>query len=143
VAEENVAKKTEEQVAEPVKKSQPLMLIGLTVVNIAAILAIGFFVYKSQMAEKNKPTPDDVIQAELEELKNGDVEAKTHLIPLETFLVNLSGTRGRKLVKVSMELEVSGKGSQGEIETLIRNQVNLFLSKGQIERVLFTQFIYN
>lgn len=175
MAEENTAPKVDEKVEEPAKKSQPLMLIILTVVNIMAILAIGYFVYNSQMAEKSKPSPDDVIQAELEALKNSTTESKNHLVPMETFLVNLSGTRGRKLVKINMELEVSGEGSQKEIETLkpkirdmiiiilssksysqvsdkegketlrseIRNQVNLFLSKGQIERVFFTEFIYN
>lgn len=97
------------------------------------------------------------------------------LIPLETFLVNLSGSRGRKLAKINMELEINNDEVQLEIDKLkpkirdiiiiilssksyaqistkegkdvlrdeIRDQVNLFLTKGQIKRVYFTEFIYN
>ena len=174
MAEENAAPQVEEvSVEKPAKKSQPVMLIGLVVVNIFAILAIGYFVYKSNMAEKNKPSVDEIINSELKD-PTAEPE-KSNLIPLETFLVNLSGTRGRKLVKINMELDVSGEGSQAEIENLkpkirdmiiiilssksysqvstqegkddlraeIRNQVNLFLTKGQIDQVFFTEFIYN
>jgi flagellar FliL protein len=97
------------------------------------------------------------------------------LVPLETFLVNLAGSRGRKLVKINMELEVSNDEVQVEIDKLkpkvrdmiiiivsgksyaqmsdkkakdtlrneIRDKVNLFLTKGKIKNVYFTEFIYN
>ena len=37
-------------------------------------------------------------------------------IPMETFLVNLSGQRGNKVVKVNMELEVEGEKIAEEID---------------------------
>lgn len=87
--------------------------------------------------------------------------------------MNLSGSRGRKLAKINMELEVSNVEVQEEIQQLkpkirdiiiiilssktfaqvstpegkeqlrdeIRDQVNLFLTKGQITKVYFTEFI--
>ena len=89
--------------------------------------------------------------------------------------MNLSGSRGRKLAKVNMEIEVNNDEVQEEIEKLkpkirdviiiilssksyaqvstkegkdslrdeIRDKVNLFLTKGRIQRVYFTEFIYN
>jgi flagellar FliL protein len=120
---------------------------------------------------------DDVIQGEhvqqVHDAENPVFIGK--LIPLETFLVNLAGSRGQKLVKINMELEVNNADVQMEIEKLkpkirdiiiiivsgksyqqlstkegkdalreeIRDQVNLFLTKGQINRVYFTEFLYN
>jgi flagellar FliL protein len=108
-----------------------------------------------------------------EEHKEEDFIGK--LVPLETFLVNLAGSRGTKLIKINMELEVNGEGVLEEIEKRkpqirdiiiillssktyqqistkdgkellrdeIRDRVNPFLTKGQIKRVYFTEFIYN
>jgi flagellar FliL protein len=39
--------------------------------------------------------------------------------------------------------EVSTKEGKDELREEIRDKVNLFLTKGQINRVYFTEFIYN
>lgn len=97
------------------------------------------------------------------------------MIPMETFVVNLAGSRGRKLLKVNMEFEVEGDLVQDEIDKRkpqirdiiiillssktyedlsarkgkeflrdeIRDTVNAFLTRGRINKVLFTEFIYN
>jgi flagellar FliL protein len=38
------------------------------------------------------------------------------MIPLETFLINLAGSKGRKIAKINMEIEVEGEAVQQEIE---------------------------
>jgi flagellar FliL protein len=138
---------------------------------------VGALVYLGKKQEAAQPKIDDVIQGEAAAQK-AEAEQKEFigkLIPLETFLVNLAGSRGRKLAKVNLELEVNSLDVQEEIEKLkpkirdiiiiilssksyaqvsakegkdalrdeIRDQVNLFLTKGQIKRVYFTEFIYN
>ncbi|MCB0414877.1 MAG: flagellar basal body-associated FliL family protein [Bdellovibrionales bacterium] len=144
---------------------------------MVVVLGVGAMLYLGKQKEAKEPGIEDVIKGEKEaqeaEEKNEDFIGK--LIPLETFLVNLSGSRGRKLAKVNMELEVSNDDVQIEIDKLkpkirdiiiiilssktyaqvsskegkdslrdeIRDQVNLFLTKGQIKRVYFTEFIYN
>ncbi|MBC87274.1 MAG: flagellar protein FliL [Bdellovibrionaceae bacterium] len=141
------------------------------------VAGIGVMLFMNQTKQDQEPKIDDVIkgeaQAQKEEAANEDFIGK--LIPLETFLVNLSGSRGRKLAKINMELEVNNDDVQEEIDKLkpkirdiiiiilssksyaqvstkdgkdtlrteIRDQVNLFLTKGRIKRVYFTEFIYN
>ena len=156
---------------------KPTLFIILAIVNMVVVLGVGAMLYLGKQKEAKEPGIEDVIKGEKEaqeaEEKNEDFIGK--LIPLETFLVNLSGSRGRKLAKVNMELEVSNDDVQIEIDKLkpkirdiiiiilssktyaqvsskegkdslrdeIRDQVNLFLTKGQIKRVYFTEFIYN
>ena len=124
-----------------------------------------------------EPGIDDVIKGEAAKLKEEEnsKEFIGKLVPLETFLVNVSGSRGRKLVKINMELELNNAEVQEEVEKIkpkirdyiiiiassktlneistkegkdvlreeIKNQINLFLTKGQIKRVYFTEFLLN
>lgn len=156
---------------------KPTLFIILTIVNMIVVLGIGAMLYLGQKKKAAEPGIDHVIKGESEtqheEAKNTEFIGK--LVPMETFLVNLAQTRGRKLAKINMEFEVSSDDVQQEIEKLkprirdmvimivsdknfaeisskdgkeglreeIRNQVNLFLTKGQIKNVYFTEFIFN
>jgi flagellar FliL protein len=156
---------------------KPTLFIMLTIVNMAVVLGIGAMLYMGQKKKAAEPGIDHVIKGEAatqdKEAKNTEFIGK--LIPMETFLVNLAQSRGRKLAKINMEFEVSSDEVQQEIEKLkprirdmvimivsdkslqevsskegkdalreeIRNQVNLFLTKGQIKNVYFTEFIFN
>jgi flagellar FliL protein len=156
---------------------KPTLFIILAILNMLFVVGVGALVYLGKKQEAAQPKIDDVIQGEAAAQK-AEAEQKEFigkLIPLETFLVNLAGSRGRKLAKVNLELEVNSLDVQEEIEKLkpkirdiiiiilssksyaqvsakegkdalrdeIRDQVNLFLTKGQIKRVYFTEFIYN
>jgi flagellar protein FliL len=156
---------------------KPTLFIILTIVNMAVVLGIGVMLYMGQKKKAAEPGIDHVIKGEVatqnEEHKNTEFIGK--LIPMETFLVNLAQSRGRKLAKINMEFEVTSDEVHQEIEKLkprirdmvimiisdkslqqvsakegkdalreeIRNQVNLFLTKGQIKNVYFTEFIFN
>ena len=156
---------------------KPTLFIILTIVNMAVVLGIGAMLYLGQKKKAAEPGIENVIKGEShtqeEEGKNTEFIGK--LIPMETFLVNLAQSRGRKLAKLNMEFEVTSDEVQQEIEKLkprirdmvimiitdkslaqvsskegkdalreeIRNQVNLFLTKGQIKNVYFTEFIFN
>ncbi len=156
---------------------KPMLFIILAVVNMLVVAGVGAMIYLNKQKEAKQPNIDGVIQGEHETQKHEEESPEFigKLIPLETFLVNLAGSRGQKLAKINMELEVSNDEVQKEIDKLkpkirdiiiillssktyaqvsskegkdslreeIRDQVNLFLTKGQINRVYFTEFIYN
>lgn len=142
---------------------------------MAVVMGVGFMLYLGQKKKEGEPGIDDVIKGESEKLheETTSKEFIGRLVPLETFLVNVSGTRGRKLVKINMELEVTNAEVQEEVEKIkpkirdyiiiitssktfaeisskegkdalreeIKNQLNLFLTKGKITKVYFTEFI--
>ncbi|MFN7727583.1 MAG: flagellar basal body-associated protein FliL [Bdellovibrio sp.] len=180
MAEENAAAK---EVAAPAPSSggggkQNILILALAVINMVVVGAVGFMLYKGRQAEKAKPTIEHAIQGEVEtqheEKKDTDVKKKP-VVPLETFIVNLAGSKGRRVAKVNVELEVSKVDVQKEIDQRqaqvrdiiimilssktyeyvstkegknqlreeIKDTVNAFLSKGKIESVFFTEFIYN
>lgn len=170
------------QAPAPAEKSEPsgqkpTLFIILAIVNMLVVVGVGAMVYMANKKKAAEPGIDDVIRgekkAQLEDAEKQEFIGK--LIPLETFLVNLSGSRGRKLMKINMELEVDNQEVIAEVEQIkpkirdiiiiilssktyqqiadragkdmlrdeIRDQVNLFLTKGQIKRVYFTEFISN
>ena len=159
------------------QKQKPTIFIFLAIVNMLVVGAVGYMVYSSQQNKEEKAGIENVIQGEAAEQKK-EAEGQDFigkLVPLESFLVNLSGSRGRKLAKINMELEVNSIEVQEEIQQLkpkirdiiiiilssktyaqvsttegkeqlreeIRDQVNLFLTKGQISKVYFTEFIFS
>lgn len=159
------------------KGQKPILFIILAVVNMLVVAGVGGMLYMNKKAQEHKPGVEDVIQGEHKQQEKESLSDDFigDLIPLETFLVNLAGSRGRKVAKINMEFEVKGEDVQEEIEKLkpkirdmiiiilssksyaevsttdgkdhlrteIRDQVNLFLTKGQIKQVYFTEFIYN
>ena len=179
MAEDNAAKEQAEGAAPaPAPAAQkPTLFIILAVINMLVVGGVAAMLFMAKQKEASEKGIDDVIQGEVEQQEKDENEREFigKLIPLETFLVNLSGARGRKLVKINMEFEVGGEQVQEEIDKLkpkirdiviiilssktyeqvskkegkeslrseIRDQVNLFLTKGQINAVYFTEFITN
>lgn len=161
----------------PPSGGKPTLFIILALINMAVVVGVGVMLYMGQQKKASQPGIEDVIKGEKktmdEEAMSKDFIGK--LVPLETFLVNLSGSRGRKLVKINMELEVNNAEVQDEIQKIkpkirdyiiiiissksyaeistkegkdalrdeIKNQINLFLTKGHISKVYFTEFLFN
>jgi len=178
VAEANAAEKAPAAPASsPPAGQKPTLFIILAIVNMLVVAGVAAMLYLGQKKKAHEANIDDVIHGENEEQakEKMDKDFVGKLVPLETFLVNLAGSRGRKLAKVNMELEVSNGEVQEEIDKLkpkirdiiiiivssktyaqistkegkdqlrdeIRDQTNLFLTKGQIQKVYFTEFIFN
>jgi flagellar FliL protein len=100
---------------------KPIVLYILVVLNMAVVAGVGAMIYLGKKKDAEQPTLDKVIQgehqAQHEDAKHEDAEDFVgKMIPMETFLVNLSGNRGNKLLKVNMELEVEGDSVVGEID---------------------------
>lgn len=100
---------------------KPIILYALVVLNMLIVAGVGAMLYLGRQKDEAKPTLDKVIEGEHEaqhedKLKEEEEDFVGKMIPLETFLVNLSGNRGNKLLKVNMELEVEGQKIAEEID---------------------------
>lgn len=172
-AEPTAAKATQAPAAQ-----KPILFIVLLVFNMAVVGAVAVMLYLNRKKDEAKPTIAHVVEGEhetQEKDKSKEEEFVGKLLPLETFVVNLAGSRGGKLAKVNMELEVNNEAVQEEIDKRkpqlrdiiiillssktfeqistkegkdalrdeIRDTVNSFLTKGNIKRVYFTEFIFN
>ena len=110
------AERPREAAAEPKK---PIMMIALSVVNMVVMGAVVFMLFQSHKAEKARPKLSDVVEGVHKEDAARSKEEEAYigkLVPMETFLVNLAGTRGAKLAKINMELEVDGTKVEEELE---------------------------
>lgn len=124
-----------------IAESKPYLLIGLVVVNMLVVAFVGFMIWKGRKIEEAKPGIDKVIEGEqatqeVESTKSADEVGK--VIPLETFIVNLAGSKGRKVLKVNMELEIKGQEVIQEIENRkaqIRDFIIIILSSKSYDEV--------
>lgn len=116
------------------KGPKPILMYLLVLVNMAAVVGVGVMIHMKNQADKKKATIDSVIEGEAQTKAEEDkhVEDTTgKTIPLETFLVNLAGSRGQNLLKVDLEFEVDGDAVLKEIEKRkpqIRDIVIILLS---------------
>lgn len=123
------------------KGGKPILLYALVVLNMAVVGGVGFMVYAGRQKDKaHAETIDKAANGMVKEAGHGEAAEGGHgeakagelgaagghdeaseefigkTIPMETFLVNLSGNRGNKLLKVNMDLEVEGGKISEEID---------------------------
>lgn len=120
---------------------KPILFLIVTAVNMLFVVGIGYMVYSSKKKEAAEPTIKDVVKGEHETLQKEKEETDKYigtLVPMETFLVNPAGSRGRRLLKVNMELEVGDPKVQEEIEKRkpqLRDIIILMLSSKSYEQI--------
>ena len=158
----------------PVPKRSKFLVL-LLLVNTFAFVGLTYVMVTFMNSEKSKPTVENYIEGSVEDAAKTAESSGGFTIPLDYFLVNLSGELGHKLFKVKMDFDVDSAEVQEEItkrmpqvrdiiiillssknysqvstpkgkEKLkeeIRDTVNSFLTKGKLNKVLFTEFIYS
>lgn len=105
------------------------------------VAAVGFMLWKGRQKDAAEPKIEHVIKGEAETQKAEAAEEKAFVgkvIPLETFIVNLAGTKGRKVAKVNIELELKGETVAEEIEkrkAQIRDIIIITLSSKTYDEV--------
>ncbi len=138
MAEEKAKEAAVESAPSPKSGGKPIVLIALVVINMLVVLGVGFMVWKARQ------TPPSTIEQVVEGEKKTDAHEKTQpeeigkVIPLETFIVNLAGAKGRKVLKVNMELEVKGAEIVSEIDNRkaqIRDFIIIILSSKTYDEV--------
>lgn len=160
-------------------QQKPILFIALLIFNMLVVAGLAAMLYLGRKKEASKPTIDQVVQSEHEMQVKEKAELEEEFIgktiPMETFVVNLSGSRGGKLAKINLEVEVTNAAVMEEIEKRkpqirdliiiilssktfeqvstrqgkdalrdeLKDTVNSFLTKGQIKRIYFTEFIFS
>jgi flagellar FliL protein len=120
---------------------KPILWMALAVLNMLIVAGVGFMLYKGRQKDAAEPKIEQVINGESEAQQKEATEEKAFVgkvIPLETFIVNLAGSKGRKIAKVNMELELKGEGVSEEIEkrkAQIRDYIIIILSSKTYEEV--------
>lgn len=142
MAEENAAKEAAPAAPAPSPGGKsPILLMALAVINMLVVAGVGFMLFKGKQKEASEPKIEHVIKGEHEAQEADAKEEKAFIgkvIPLETFIVNLSGTKGRRIAKVNMELELQGDQAQSEIDkrkAQIRDIIIIILSSKTYDEV--------
>ncbi len=142
MAEDNAAKDQGASKNDAPAPSKPLLLYILVIINMAVVGGVGFMVYKANQARNHQTNVDEVVEGAKKDNEEDKAKEEKEFvgktIPLETFLINLSGSQGRKLLKVNMELEVEGDKTPEEIEkrkAAVRDMILLILSSKRYEDV--------
>ena len=135
--EEQAAAAPEAPVQSGSKKSS-MLLVLLVVLNMAAVVFVGAMLWMTKKGQEGPATTVEDLEKKAD-LGDGSGEGADEegaetigkSVPMETFLVNLSGSRGRSMAKVDMEFEVDGDRVADEIEKRkpqIRDIVIILLS---------------
>jgi flagellar FliL protein len=142
VAEEKAAAAAPEVASSGGAGQKPVLWMALAVVNMLVVGLVGFMLYKGRQKDAAEPKLEHVVQGVAhDDAKDAEVEAKEFVgkvVPLETFIVNLAGSKGRKVAKVNMELELKGEGVGEEIEkrkAQIRDYIIIILSSKTYEEI--------
>lgn len=144
MAEEKAAAAAAEPAAAPSGGGKNnIILIALAVINMLVVAGVGFMLYKGKQKEAAEPKIEHVIKGEKEaqEKEKESTDEKKfvgQIIPLEKFIINLAGSKGRKLASVSIELEVKGPAVQEEIDkrkAQVRDIIIIILSSKTYEEV--------
>lgn len=141
VAEEKAAAAEAASAPSSGSGQKPILLIALAVINMLVVAGVGFMLYQGKKKEAAEPKLEQVIKGEAEAQHKEATEEKEvvgKVIPLETFIVNLAGSKGHKVAKVNMELEVKGDHVLEEIEkrkAQVRDIIIIILSSKTYEDV--------
>jgi flagellar FliL protein len=147
---DNTAKKAkpEEQAtdgaegAAQAKDRKSMILMILVCLNSVVFLGVGYGLYsyskatKAAIKQETEIEDPSAVDAHGGKAKAGKEEAK--VVALETFYINLSGSEGYKLMKVTMSLEVDSAAAQDEIlkrQAHIRDVILVLLSSKQYGEV--------
>jgi len=120
---------------------QTLILMVLAVINMVVVAGVGFMFLQNKKKEAAEPKIEHVIKGEhetQEKEKKEEKEVIGKVVPLETFLVNLAGSKGRRVAKLNLEMEVDGEAVSTEIEqrkAQIRDIIIVLLSSQTYDQV--------
>ena len=98
MADENAEAKAAPEVSEPRGRGnqKPTLFIILAVINMLVVAGVGAMLFMSQKQKALEKGLDPLIKGEHEaqELEAAEDNFIGKIIPMETFLVNLAGSRG-------------------------------------------------
>lgn len=120
---------------------KPILFIALAVINMLVVGAVGFMLFQSKKKDASEPKLEHVIKGEAETQDAEKSEEQSFIgrvVPLETFIVNLAESKGRKVAKVNIEIELKGDNVAEEIEkrkAQVRDIIIILLSSKTYDEV--------
>lgn len=119
-----------------------MVYLLIILVNTLVVVGIGAMIF----IDKKKSEKENLVaavEASGEAPAEGEAPVQenlgANLVPLDMFLVNLSGTKGNKLLKVTLELDVENTDVQKEIDSRkpqIRDIIIMLLSSKDYQEVV-------
>ncbi|OIP44082.1 MAG: flagellar basal body protein FliL [Deltaproteobacteria bacterium CG23_combo_of_CG06-09_8_20_14_all_60_8] len=138
MADDPETKDTEGEGA-PKKKSKLMLFIGLGV-GIALLGGGGFFAYTKFLAHKPAVEAGNAQEEKATGEEKGKAkEAMGEMLVLEPFVVNLADPKGKRYLKIRIELEIDGKETMAKAEKLkpkMRDTVIMMLTSLSFEEVM-------
>lgn len=119
----------------------PILLIALAVINMLVVAGVGFLLVQGRKKDAAQPKIEHVIAGEASAQKEEEKSEPSFvgkIIPLETFIVNLAGSKGRRVAKINIELELEGDQLATEIDqrkAQIRDMIIILLSGKSYDEV--------
>ncbi len=139
---EEKAKEAAPQEVSVTTKEKPTLFIALSVFNIIVVLGVGIMLFLGKQKQDQVATMDQVIEGErIQQNKEATEDPFIgDFIPMETFFVNLAGSRGGKIARVTLELEIGSQNKDitEEIERRkpqIRDIIIILLSSKTYEQI--------
>ncbi|MCB0368255.1 MAG: flagellar basal body-associated FliL family protein [Bdellovibrionales bacterium] len=129
-----------------------IIYLVLIVINMIFLLGVGWMIYQGKKKENAEPKIEQVIKGEHDTQEAESKEEKQFIgkvIPLETFIVNLAGSKGRKVAKVMMELELKDNKEKNVADEIdkrkaqIRDIIIIILSAKKYEEISTKEGIEN
>jgi len=120
---------------------QNIILVAIAVVNMLIVAGVGFMLFQNKKKDAAEPKIEHVIKGEHEaqdKEKHEDKMFFAKTIPLETFIVNLAGSKGRRVAKINIEISVEGEGIATEIDqrkAQVRDIIIILLSGQTYDQV--------
>lgn len=129
-----------------------IIYIVLIFINMIFLAGVGWMIYQGKKKDNAEPKIEHVIKGEHETQAAEHKEEKQFVgkvIPLETFIVNLAGSKGRKVAKVMMELELKDNKDKNVADEIdkrkaqVRDIIIIILSAKKYEEISTKEGIEN
>ncbi|NUM57199.1 MAG: flagellar basal body-associated FliL family protein [Bdellovibrionaceae bacterium] len=153
LAEEKAAPPPAESAAPPAGGGKNnIIYLVLIIINMLFLAGVGWMIYQGKKKENAEPKIEHVIKGEHEAQEAEQKEEKQFVgkvVPLETFIVNLAGSKGRKVAKVMMELELKDNKDKNVADEIdkrkaqVRDIIIIILSAKKYEEISTKEGIEN
>ncbi|MBN8537550.1 MAG: flagellar basal body-associated FliL family protein [Deltaproteobacteria bacterium] len=129
-----------------------IIYLVLILINMVFLVGVGWMIYQGKKKENAEPKIEHVIKGEHETREAENKSEKQFVgkvIPLETFIVNLAGSKGRKVAKVMMELELKDNKDKNVADEIdkrkaqVRDIIIIILSAKKYEEISTKEGIEN
>ena len=116
-----------------------IILLAMVALNTVVVAAMALMIYKGRQIDAQQPGIDAVVKGEQQAQMNDKLnESQKVIYSLKEFVINLAGSRSRRVVKAKVEFELPNETARREIERRdpqIRDQIILLISSRTYEEI--------